>query len=195
MRQSIERVASLHLAGQGAEQDAGFTQKTAAQKMIGFRGFGARVNPTLLVRITACFDYGPNQGTNQTLVPTVTFWYDSQVKPEEKAWLKRLEAATKPILEAAMDEEGMHPTNARGYTVEPSCTGMAEIGEFSVAGSWVDNHYIAVRADTHEIAQLLKQAISKALPLANGNSRGTGWQTERSPGELVYNWTTNSIGD
>jgi hypothetical protein len=188
-RDNLRRMAGL------VEQAAGSESVLEEHAMVGFKYGNQRVSPEVVGRVRACFKYEPEKKGKEggAFTATVEVWISPEGKKTD--FMAKLAKALPPVLSAAMQKEGMYPAGK----MSPSCVGLAEIGTFHQQNSWSDDSYIAIRADTDEIAKIVGDVQKKVVPVGGGgvpgsSYKGSGMQ-KQADGEYVYHHYSFGIGD
>lgn len=171
--------------------------KSANLAMVGFPArLSRRHHIDILARVSLCRDYTVGSGKFEEAVKV---WLSKEGMAAH--WLKSgaFERALRDDAIKAMTDEGMFPKDPKGYAMAPACIGLAEIGHWHEQNSWSDDSYLALRADTPEIALIIKKAIDRALPITGGGVvgargyRGSGWTGAGT--EWAYHYNSFGIGD
>lgn len=167
--------------------------------MIGINYQGRR-RPEMIARVRSCWEHVPaeKRGTGKgEFVPKIDVWFSSEGK--KLKWALPFAKQVVPPLTDAMKKEGMFPTE-KGYRKDPSCAGLAELGTFNIQAAYSDDSYVAIRAETDEIAKIIIDAMQKALPVTGGGVPGTYGYKGSGPKQLsdgiwIYHWSSFGIGD
>jgi hypothetical protein len=152
--------------------------------MVGFRFGKTRVSPEVVARVKVCEDYKSGTGKGK-----VEVWISPAGK--KNSWIAKLGKALQAPLAGALD--------TASYDLKGKCRGLVEIGQFSMQNSWSDDSYVAVRADTEEIARVVMETLKKVLPVSGGGVPGsTGYkgsgEQKQGDGEYVYHYSSFGIG-
>lgn len=160
--------------------------------MVGF-SLAKRYKPEVLLRLKTELPMGSGKEDSKGKVEVWVSPAGKKDNPWIGAFTKLAEKALPPLIE----KEGHFPTK-NGYRIDPTMSGIVEIGGWNEQNSYSDDSYLAIRGDTPELTKAVMDILQKAVPVGGGGVAGSSYKGAGASGggtEYSYHYHSYGIGD